>query len=52
MRLATRMALHHALWNCVRVCHHSLLEQEKRLKENRKKRNESRCNNSKNAANP
>ena len=52
MRLATRMALHHALWNSVRVCHNSLLEQEKRLRENRKKRYESRRNNSENSANP
>jgi hypothetical protein len=51
MKLATRMALHHALWNSVRVCHNSILEQERRLKENRKKRNESRSNNSKDSAN-
>lgn len=52
MNLATRMALHHALCNSVRICHNSILEQEKRLRENRKKRNESRSNNSKDSTNP
>ena len=51
MKLATKIALHHTLWNSVRVCHNSILEQEKHLRENRKKRNESRSNNSKDSAN-